>query len=444
MRSCKPRPGTAPLPQAAPFWIALTLVLGAGCSANRLPLAPESPTGTRVSHDGAVVASGRCKEQVVVTLGGGVDAATLATDYGATLAHGSGWRVASLLPGDSETSEALILRLVTDSRVLTAEKDAAVETAESRQQSFAFDDGYGSPQACATQPALAGLGLTLAHQFTTGGGVKVAILDTGAELAHPALAGRIAAGYDFVDDDSDPTELGNRIDEDADGIVDEALGHGTHVAGIVSLVAPGAQLLIARVLNDDGQGDMLAVARGVRWAVANGARVINLSLGGLGRSDAVQLALEEASNAGVVCVAAAGNWGSLVPEEFPATSRYAVAVAAVSADGVAAPFTSYGDYVDLCAPGVSIRSAYVNGGYALWNGTSMATPLVSGGAALVAALHSAWAPNKVVDRLLVTARGIYPLNPTYETYLGAGALDLGAALWAETAIEDGTEAVADR
>src|SRR5262249_57812229 len=99
---------------------------------------------------------------------------------------------------------------------------------------------------------------------------------------------------------------------------------------IVALVAPGAQLLIARVLNDDGTGNMLTVARAIRWSVANGARVINLSLGGLESCQAVTIALKEAADAGVVCVTAAGNWGGPAPEEVPATSNFTAAIAALA------------------------------------------------------------------------------------------------------------------
>src|SRR5262249_18525219 len=155
-------------------------------------------------------------------------------------------------------------------------------------------------------------------------------------------------------------------------------GHGTHVAGVVSVVAPDAQLLIVRVLDSEGRGSMMNVARGIRWAVANGARVINLSLGGLTRSEAVELALTEASTAGVACIAAAGNEAGPIPAEYPATSHYATAVAAIDASDILAPFSSYGDFVDICAPGVSVRSSYINAGYALWSGTSMSAPWVSG------------------------------------------------------------------
>src|SRR5262249_14339001 len=157
---------------------------------------------------------------------------------------------------------------------------------------------------------------------------------------------------------------------DGDGYIDEARGHGTFVAGEVSVVAPDAKLLIVRVLDSEGRGDMMNVARGIRWAVANGARVVNMSLGGYTKSDAGELAPTEVSNAGVACIAAAGNDGGPIPAEYPATSHYATSVAAIDVNDVLATFSSYGDFVDLCAPGVNVRSAFTNGTYALWSGTS--------------------------------------------------------------------------
>jgi subtilisin family serine protease len=402
--------------------IFLSLALCTGCSRGSMPLAPR--TAARAPHPTSAFPAGDAGEKVVVTLAADADPGGLTQDGFTVLAGRASWRVAALLPEPGETTEDLLARLAGDPRFESAEVDAIFETAEARQQAFAFDDGLGSPEACTTQPAMAALGIEAAHQISTGSGVRVAILDTGAELDHPALAGRITAGYDFVDDDEDPGEVGNGVDDDGDGFVDEALGHGTHVAGIVSLVAPGAELLIARVLDDDGRGDMLTVARAIRWSVANGARVINLSLGGLQRSVAVEIALGEAAASGVVCVAAAGNWGGPEPQEYPATSGYTIAIAAVDATGSPAPFTSYGEHVDLSAPGVLTRSAYVHGGYALWSGTSMSTAWVSGAAALLMSRHPQWGINSVTNRLQNSAGDIVTLDPTLATYMGAGVLDV--------------------
>src|SRR5262249_54340042 len=162
------------------------------------------------------------------------------------------------------------------------------------------------------------------------------------------------------------TDEPDGIDNDGDGYIDEARGHGTHVAAIVARTAPGARLFIVRVLDADGRGDILSIASGIQWAVQHGARVINLSLGMLRSSPAIERVLQQAEEKGVVCVASAGNWGADSPIEYPASSAHALAVAALDATGHAASFTSFGSFVGISAPGVEICSAYWGGRYALW------------------------------------------------------------------------------
>ena len=277
-----------------------------------MPSAPSSPSFGRTTG----VESSWKKELVAITLAPGQDAATVAADHGTTL-NGNSWRVAGLDVPPGRLANDVVAELALDPRVVSAELDTQVETAETRQKSWAFDDGLGSPIACATQPATTSCGLQQALQVSRGQGILVAVLDTGAELTHPMLQGHVAGGIDFVDGDTDPSEGSYGVDMDGDGLVDEARGHGTHVAGVVSVVAPDAQLLIVRVLDSEGRGSMMNVARGIRWAVANGANVVNLSLGGLNKSDAVELALSEASAAGVACIAAAGNDGGPIPAGIP-------------------------------------------------------------------------------------------------------------------------------
>lgn len=399
--------------------------VSSGCSGQRLPMAPAA-RGTDLQQQTAIT-SGSRKETVVITVAEDQDAVAVAATYGATLV-GNGWRVAGLKPGIGQSADDLLCAVSRDQRVLTAEMNSLVESAETRQKSWAFDDGWGSAEACEYQPATASCNLQPALLVSRGQGVLVAVLDTGAELTHPWIQSRVAGGWDFVDGDADPTDAADGIDNDWDGDVDEGWGHGTHVAGTIGIAAPDAGLLMVRVLDSDGRGDMMGVAQAIRWSVANGAKVINMSLGGPVKSDAVKLALDEAYAAGVVGVAAAGNWGASTPVEFPACYRQTIGVAAIDADDRLASFSSYGSYVGICAPGVAIRSSYRNGGYALWSGTSMAAPWVSGGAALLFSKHHDWSRGQVSDRLETTGRPIWKMNPTLRLSLGGGALDLGAAL----------------
>jgi subtilisin family serine protease len=401
------------------------VLFAASCS----PRLATAPDDSRSLELGGVHAStiGGVDDQIVVTLAPGATAAAVAAAYGArVVAVQQGFVV--LEPDPAEEPADIELRMRDDARVLTVESNSLVIPAESRQKSWAFDDGNGTLQTYEYQPVVAALGIPESHGYGRGDGVKVAVLDTGIDPAHPLFAGRIAGGWDFVYDDPDPTDVRTGLDLDADGVADGAFGHGTHVAGIVTLTAPGAQLLVARVLDSEGRGDVRTVAAGIRWAVSQGAQVINLSLGMLRVSTTINLAIHEAAAAGVVCVASAGNWGSDSPQEYPATSPQVIAVGASDAACRPASFTSYGVFVDLCAPGVGVRSAYPGGEWRLWSGTSMSAPFVAGTAAVIKQRHPEWRMPEVLELLRNSASTLVDVNEVQVGQLGAGGLSVYLAL----------------
>ena len=412
-----------------PSFAVLVLALTTSCS-HSLPtaLAPERDASGVTSGGGGGDGRGgshKLEDEVVVVLVAGADPAAVAATHHATLLeYEAAERSASYLPGTSQTPDELLSALSADARVLTAETNFWLENAEARQQSFAFDDGSGTPDAYAEQPAAAAIHLAQAHEIADGTGVIVAILDSGIDPRHPLLRHAYAGGIDLVDGDNDPTDSRDFLDNDGDGRVDETYGHGTHVAGIIHLVAPEARLLAVRVLDADGRGSLFDVANGVIWAMDHGAKVINLSLGSLKSSDALQNALSEAECRGIIVISSAGNWGASTPVEFPARSSHVAAIAAVDASAVPATFSSYGNNIALSAPGVGVRSTYPGGSYRLWSGTSMAAPFVAGACALLAEHHPDWSLVEAMTRLAETAR---PVTGA-EGQFGAGALDAGAAL----------------
>ena len=408
--------------------IALVILALAAASCSRsLPTSPASTAvNSRVGAD--AFATVGLENQVVVTLAPGADAASIAAEYGAVLVNTElDERTAALRPVAGQTPAALMAALQLDGRIQTAEPNGWIQPAEVRQQSFAFDDGFGGPQVLAGQPAATMLHLDEAQNIATGKGVKVAIIDTGADLTHPMLRNSIVGGWDFVDNDADPTDKRNPATTNA------AYGHGTHIAGIVHLVAPDAQLLIVRVLDASGRGDFVNVAAGVRWAIEQGAKVINLSLGvsGTGTVDVLQNVIEDPANAGIIFVTAAGNQASR-NVDFPGRSSSVIDVAAVVANGAGATFSSFDhSNVTLSAPGVAVRSTYPGSQYRLWSGTSMAAPFVTGAAALLAQLHPTWTMLEIAARLQGTSTAIVapaPNGADITRDFGSGTLNIGAAL----------------
>jgi subtilisin family serine protease len=216
----------------------------------------------------------------------------------------------------------------------------------------------------------------------------VAVVDTGVDLKHPDLAGRLVPGYDFVENDNKPQD-GN--------------GHGTQVAGIIGAapdnkrgiagVVWNARIMPVRVLDADGYGFDDTIAKGIVWAANHGASVINLSLGGPEADDVLRTAVDYATRKGALVVVAAGNDGTGVTQ-YPAAYSSALAVAATDSTGALTQFSSYGDWVDVAAPGWNVLSTALRfpgaSDYVTESGTSFSAPYVSGIAALVRAQHPTW------------------------------------------------------
>ena len=272
----------------------------------------------------------------------------------------------------------------------------------------------------------------------TGVGVTVAVLDDGVDFTHPELAGQ---AWVNPGESGDGKET-NGVDDDGNGYVDDVNGvnvcddpsvgsstgtlhvagidlHGTAVATVIAAkadgqgmagVAPDARIMAVRFLvGSKCETESYAVAA-IDYAIKNGAKIINASWGGAARSAALEAAIQAASDAGVLFVAAAGNGQSSTPH-WPAASTQpnVVSVGAIRPDGVMAAFSNYGSWVDMAAPGYAILAADVTPGAsnarAFWNGTSFAAPHVSAIAALVAQARPTLLGNAVALRAKVITSG---------------------------------------
>ncbi len=301
--------------------------------------------------------------------------------------------------------------------VISAEADAVIgtKTTYSAQIHVAFDAG-GQPGAYFDPVVISQVDGYSSDNNGVGLGTIVAVIDTGVDLEHPALQGHLTQGANMLNPLASPEDI-------PDGLVNDGVGHGTMVAGIVAEYAPGAQIMPIRVLNGDGMGTIMTVVKGIEYAIHHGANVINLSLGTNTYSDALEDAIEDAHNAGVVVVGAAGNNGSQIAH-YPASLPNVISVAAVDQYNVKAPWSNYGSSVCVCAPGVGIRSTYWNGGYANWSGTSFAAPFVAAEAADILSNSSDMSANDVTNRICDTANGIGDQNPLFEGLLGEGIIDI--------------------
>lgn len=264
--------------------------------------------------------------------------------------------------------------------------------------------------------------------------IIVAVLDTGVSTTHPDLAGKllILPGSNFVDGDvNDPSDKN---------------GHGTHVAGIIGAntdnskgvagICWNVQIMPVRVLDAYGNGNESTVAQGIDFAVTNGAKVINLSLGisetAAQGSTVIKQAIDNAVAAGVTVVAAAGNDNSGVA--FPANYQpNVIAVAALDENGDRAPYSNYGPEITVCAPGglnTGIYSTYWfspnHDDYQYEIGTSMAAPHIAGLVALFLAKNLNSAPLEIKQHLQTNVIDKGPVGR--DDYYGAGLPDAAAVL----------------
>src|SRR5690606_35726430 len=232
---------------------------------------------------------------------------------------------------DPKSTELIALQMHNDAQTAWAEANYTGFDPEGRTGSF-YVTGISKSQY-QNQYARERINLPAAHALTRGGGVIIALLDTGIDQNHPDLRGFIAPGaLNVLDNSTNVADIGNGNDDDGDGAFDEAVGHGTFVAGLLRLAAPEAMILPIKVLTSDGNGDGFLWAKGIFHAIEHGADVINMSLGTTYDARALTDALTEARRMGVVVVAAAGNQDSEDLPEHPATlDDFAIGVAASDA-----------------------------------------------------------------------------------------------------------------
>lgn len=250
--------------------------------------------------------------------------------------------------------------------------------------------------------------------------VKIAVVDTGVDLNHPDLKGRLLKGYNVLKKNNHPN------DEN---------GHGTHVAGIIASETNNQEgtagvtwynkIMPVKVMNKEGYGTSFDIAKGIVWATDHGADVINLSLGNYQPSAVMQEAIQYAFDKNVVLVAAAGNDSTSQPS-YPSAFPEVLSVSAVNPDGSRADFSNYGDYIDVTAPGVSIPSTYFKNRYASLSGTSMASPHVAGLVGLILSINPRLSNQQVMN--IIRSSAIDIGDKGVDNDFGHGIIDIKKAL----------------
>jgi len=274
-------------------------------------------------------------------------------------------------------------------------------------------------------------GLTITHapeawEYSKGDhNIVIAVVDTGINRNHPEFSGRIVGGYDFINNDDDPSDDN---------------GHGTHTSGIIAAgvdngigsagVCPQCQIMPVKVLNQNNAGTWSSVAKGILFATDNGARIINLSLGAAVSSQTLEDAVSYAQAHDVLIVAAAGNMG-VDRDFFPAALNGVVAVSATDARDRHWSLSNYGSYIDVAAPGYAIFSTYHDlnnyyDGYSYMSGTSMAAPFVAGLAGLLLSQETNRKPADILK--LITSTADKMSGSVDDLYFGHGRINVARAL----------------
>jgi subtilisin family serine protease len=300
--------------------------------------------------------------------------------------------------------------------------------------------GTGQQVRAAELPELREIGVPAAWRITRGGGVTVAVLDTGTDLSAPDLTGSVTIGPDYTRGANPPGYQPPHLHGTYIASLVAGHGHGPGRSGGVIGVAPAARVLSVRVILDDQEpgfavynenaGYADAIPRGIRYAVSHGAGVINMSLGSAVPTRAMRLAIIDAISHGVVVVASAGNDGSagrgFTPFSYPASFTGVISVAAVSATGRRAAFSDRNASVLISAPGVDILGAGPGGEYLTGSGTSPAAAFVAGVAALIRSKYPRLTPALVTEALISSAR--HRPGGGYSPGTGFGEVDAPAAL----------------
>lgn len=315
--------------------------------------------------------------------------------------------IIQLPPNVSEKAVAALL--AKNPHIKFAERDMRVKA-----------DGTANDYYFSSEWHLTKIGATTAWDTSSGAGITVAVLDSGVDASHPDLQSQLVPGWNFYDNNPNTADV---------------TGHGTAVAGTVAAatnnsvgvasIAYGAKVMPVRISDTTGYAYFSTTANALTWAADQGAKVANISYSGMAGSSTVQSAAQYLKNKGGETVVSAGNAGA--NEGYSASSSL-LAVSATDSNDVLTSWSSYGNYVDLSAPGLNILSTESGGAYCSCWGTSFSSPIVAATVALMMAAHPGIAPSTIENLLFSTATDLG--SPGWDMYYGWGRVNAAAAVQA--------------
>jgi subtilisin family serine protease len=322
------------------------------------------------------------------------------------------------------------------------------------------------------QPAFQLIRAGQALPYAKGQGVIVADINTRVDASHPALAGHLIGGYDFIANKPSGSAALNQssasfldqssasfldqssasfldqssasfldqssasfLDQSSASFLDQssasfldcsskpACSHGTLTVGVIAAIAPGSMIMPLRAFDNDGASDLFTLAKAIRYAANNGAHVLNMSFGTLENSKALKNSIDYAKSRGVILVASAGNNNTSTPQ-YPAAWSGVLSTAATDLFDKKASFSNYGYSVFVDGPGVNVILPHPNGYYAIVSGTSFSAPQVAATAALIRSIRTTGIANSIAS----SAVDIDSQNPQYDNKLGRGRIDVFKAV----------------
>lgn len=308
-----------------------------------------------------------------------------------------------------QSEEAVIKALSHNPHIEFAEKDLLLDLNEVIPNDPNYSKAWHLPKIQAP----------LAWEFSGGENITVAILDSGVDANHPDLSGQLISGWNTVNNTTDTSPI---------------TGHGTNVAGVVAAatnnnegvasIAWNATLMPIRVTNrTDGQAYTSDIAEGITWAADHGADVANISFGGLLSRSTIITAAQYMRNQGGIVVISAGNTGG---DPGYSDSTAIISVSATTSSDAKASWSSYGDYIDVAAPGAGIWTTSSGGGYSSVSGTSFASPATAGVVALIMAANTNLTPNQVESILEDSADDVSGTG--WHPYFGSGRINAATAV----------------